>query len=313
MKILIADKIQEEAIYFLRKEGISFDQRFNITKTELQNEIEKYDGIIIRSRTKLTSEILERAYNLKVIGRAGSGLDNVDLQKAKEKKIKVFNTPKAAAVSVAELTIGLMICLARKITKADKTLHCGTWSKDECFGFTLEGKKLGLIGFGNIGQEVATRAESFGMKIGIFDVDFEVQGKAEDSGYKVFSSLEDLIVNSEFISLHLPSLPETENIINKKIIDMMNSDTFIINTARGTLIDEEALISALKLRKIGGAALDVYRQEPLNNVGLCNCEDNLILTPHIGSQTLETQSCAGMMIVQEITNYIKNYNTNHEP
>jgi len=305
MRILISDNIQEQAIKLFRDNGFEVVENFSITQEELKEEIENFDAIVIRSRTKLTAEVLNNAKNLKAIGRAGVGLDNVDLEKAEELKIKVLNTPEAPSISVAELTIGLLLNLSRHISKADQTMHCGEWCKSDYMGNTLKGKKAGLIGFGNIGQAVAKRMEAFEIEIGIYDVLPELKEKAKSLGYNVYNSVNDLIQDVQIISLHVPASAATENIINEERLNMMREDAFIINTARGPLIDEAALIKALKDKKISGAALDVYREEPITNMDLCNCEDNLILTPHIGSSTIETQVEASVMIAEKISNFLK--------
>ncbi|TFG07934.1 MAG: hydroxyacid dehydrogenase [Promethearchaeota archaeon] len=304
MKILISDELQEQAVQLLQNNGFEVKTHYEINSEELKNEIETYDAIIIRSRTKLTSEILTHAKKLKAIGRAGVGLDNVDLEKAEELGIKVLNTPEAPSVSVAELTIGLLLNLMRHISKADQTMHCGEWLKSNYLGSTLEGKKIGLIGYGNIGQAVAERCAALKMKIGIYDVDPIVKEKARKLGYTVHSSVDELIKNSQIVSLHIPATVQTENTINENRLKLMNKDTILINTARGNLVDEAALINALKMKNIGGAALDVYREEPLKNLEFCDCEENLILTPHIGSQTKETQIQASISIAQKISDYL---------
>lgn len=306
MKVLIADKIHDDGIEILKESGFEVIQNYDIVDDELKDEIEKYTAIIVRSRTKLTADILERARNLEVIGRAGVGLDNIDLVKAEEMKITIFNTPEAPTVSVAELTLGLLLSLVRHISKADETMHCGNWNKSDYMGSTLKGKKIGLIGFGNIGQEVAKRCKAFEMNIGVYDVAPEIIKKARELGYIVYDHIDDLIKDSKIISLHLPSTVETENIINERRLAIMDKDDLIINTARGNLIDEKALLKVLKKGEIGGAALDVYREEPLNDMEMCNCEENLILTPHIGSQTRETQIQASTMVAIKIKNYLKN-------
>lgn len=306
MRILISDKLREEGIKIFQENNFEIIKKFSISPQELKNEIENYDGIVIRSRTKLTADVLEKATNLKVIGRAGVGLDNVDLLKAEELKIKVFNTPEAPSVSVSELTIGLLLSLVRHISKADQTMHCGEWCKSDYMGYVLKGKKIGLIGFGNIGQAVAKIATAMGMKIGIYDVDPNIKERAHELKYKVYPSVDDLIKDSQIISLHIPATAKTENIIDERRLKLMNEDTIIINTARGNLIDEVALLKALENKEIGGAALDVYREEPLDNMELCSCEDNLILTPHIGSQTEETQIQGSIMIAEKMINYLKN-------
>ena len=307
MKILITDEVQKESLKIFDDNGLEYREFYDLTPSELEKEIQNYEAIIVRSKTKLTANILESGKNLKVIGRAGVGLDNIDLKKAEELGIKVFNTPKAPSVSVAELTIGLILNLARHIPKADETMHCGRWCKNEYTGFILKDKKIGLIGFGNIGQEVAKRCSAFGMKIGVYDTEKKVIELARKLGYTVYRKVDDLIKEVQIISLHLPSTNETKNTINEKRLNMMNENTIIINTARGNLIDENALVKALKNKQIGGAALDVYQQEPLTNLDLCSCEDNLILTPHIGSQTVETQIQASTMITEKITDYLMSF------
>ena len=306
MRILISDKLPEEGIKIFQENNFEIIKKFSISHQELKNEIENYDGIVIRSRTKLTADILEKATKLKVIGRAGVGLDNVDLLKAEELNIKVFNTPEAPSVSVSELTIGLLLSLVRHISKADQTMHCGEWCKSDYMGYELKGKKIGLIGFGNIGQTVAKIAIAMGMKIGIYDVDPKITKKAHELNYTVYPSVDDLVKDSQIISLHIPATAKTENTIDERRLKLMNKNTILINTARGNLIDEAALLKALENKEISGAALDVYREEPLDNMDLCGCEDNLILTPHIGSQTEETQIQGSTMIAEKMINYLKN-------
>ena len=305
MKILISDKIGDEGIKVFQDNGFQVIKKFTITPDELKEEIKDYDAIVIRSRTKLTADILENAKNLKVIGRAGVGLDNVDLEKAEQMKVKVFNTPDAPSDSVAELAIGLMLGLARHITKADQTMHEGEWCKNEYMGYNLKGKKVGLIGFGNIGQALAKKCSGLEMDVGIFDIIPELLDKARNLGYAVYSSVDDLVKNVQIISLHVPANEHTNNMINEKRLNLMNEKTIIINTARGALIEEEALVSALKSKKIGGAALDVFREEPLKSHVFNGIVENLILTPHIGSSTVETQISASVSVAEKITRYLK--------
>jgi len=306
MKILISDKIHEAGIKILEENGFKLEKRYSLSQEDLSEEIKNFKAIIIRSRTKLNSQILIKAKKLKIIVRAGVGLDNIDLEKAEELGITVYNTPKAPSVSVAELTMGLLLSLVRYIPNADKTMHCGEWCKNEYMGYVLKGKKIGLIGFGNIGTEVAKKAAAFEMDIGIYDVDKGAKKKANALGYNVYDSVDELIKNSQIISLHIPSTVKTENTIDTRRLNLMNEKTLIINTARGNLIDEAALVKALEEKKIGGAALDVYREEPLKNMDLCKCERNLILTPHIGSQTKETQIEASISAAKKIINFFNN-------
>jgi len=308
MKILISDKLQEEGIEIFEKNGFEVVRDFSITNDELKKEIEKYDGIVVRSRTKLTAEVLENAKKLKVIGRAGAGLDNVDRKKAEELNIKVLNTPEAPAISVAEFALGLMFALARYISVADKTMHRGEWNKNDYLGYTLHGKNLGLIGFGNIAKELAKRAIALGMHVGVysrFSAGPPAVEEAKNLGCKIYPTIEDLLKDAQIISLHLPATPQTENLINDDRIKLMKKDTIIINTARGQLVDEKALLKALKNKQIGGAALDVYKKEPLEDEELWKFGENLILTPHIASQSIENQLDAATMIAEKMVNFLK--------
>ncbi|MFX1376783.1 MAG: hydroxyacid dehydrogenase [Promethearchaeota archaeon] len=308
MKILISDKLHNEGIKIFENNGFEVTKDFSITHDQLKEEIKKYDGIVIRSRTKLTADVLNNARNLKVIGRAGVGLDNVDKQKATEMNIEVFNTPEAPAISVAELALGLMLSLARKISHADRTTHQGQWNKNQYLGYTLKGKKLGLIGFGNIAKHLAKITLGMGVNVGVYSRFSKGQiaiDEAKEFGCSIYKSIEDLVKDAQIISLHIPATPQTENIINENLIKLMKKDTVIINTARGKLIDEEALIKALKNGNISGAALDVYRQEPLKNPELIKLDENLILTPHIGSQSIENQIAAAKMIAVKMSDFLK--------
>jgi D-3-phosphoglycerate dehydrogenase len=308
MNILISDTLQEEGIQILQENGFEVVKNFSITPDELKKEIGKYNGIIVRSRTKLTAEILNEAKNLKVIGRAGAGVDNIDVNKASQMGIEVLNTPEAPAISVAEFALGLMFALTRYISVADKTMHKGEWNKNQYLGYTLYGKKLGLVGFGNIGKELAKRANALGMHVGIysrFSAGPKAIEEAKKMGCFIYSSLEDLLKDVDIISLHLPATSKTENIINKETIHLMKENAIIINTARGQLIDEKALLVALKEKRIGGAALDVYKKEPLQDDSLWKFEENLILTPHIASQSIENQLQAATIIAEKIVKFLK--------
>ncbi|MFX1320049.1 MAG: hydroxyacid dehydrogenase [Promethearchaeota archaeon] len=311
MKILISDKLQDEGIKIFEDNGFEVIKKFNITKEELKKEIGEYDGIVIRSRTKLTADILENAENLKVIGRAGVGLDNVDRKKASELNIEVLNTPEAPAVSVAELALGMMLALARKISHADRTMHQGKWNKNEYLGFTLDGKKLGLLGFGNIAKHLAKISIAMGMSVGVYSRFSKGQvaiDEAIEIGCSIYPSVEDLLKDAQIISLHLPATLQTENMINEDRIKLMRKDAIIINTARGNLIDEKALLKALKNKDIAGAALDVYREEPLKDQELINWDENLVLTPHIASQSIENQTAAATMIAKKMSDFLKKNN-----
>ena len=309
MKILISDKLQEEGINIFEENGFEVDKKFTITNDELKKEIDQYDGIVVRSRTKLTAEILSQASNLKAIGRAGVGLDNIDRDKASQMGIEVLNTPEAPSITVAEFALGLMLSLARHISIADETMHNGEWNKSQYLGYTLYGKKLGLIGFGNIAKKLATRAMALGMNVGVysrFSAGPKAVQEAKDMGCEIYPSVEELLKDVDVVSLHLPATPKTENIINENTLKLMKKSAILINTARGQLIDENALITALKEEKIAGAALDVYRKEPLDNKDLQKLKKKLILTPHIASQSKENQVAAATMIAEKMVKFLKN-------
>jgi len=308
MKILVSDKLQDDGIKIFEENGFEVVKKFTITKEELKHEIGNYDGIVIRSRTKLTADVLENAKNLKAIGRAGAGLDNVDVNKAAEMNIKVLNTPEAPAVSVAEFALGLMLTLARKISYADRTTHEAQWKKNECLGYTLNGRKLGLVGFGNIAKHLAKIAIAMGMEVGVYSRFSKGQvavDEAKEIGCSIYHSVEDLLSEAQVVSLHLPSSPQTENIINEERIKLMRKDSILINTARGNLIEEKALLNALKNQDIAGAALDVYRDEPLKDQELIKYNENLVLTPHIASQSIENQTAAAIMVAEKMSNFLK--------
>ncbi len=308
MKILISDKLQDEGIKIFEDNGFEVIKNFTITKEELKKEIGDYVGIVVRSRTKLTADVLENAKNLKVIGRAGVGLDNVDRKKAAEMNIEVLNTPEAPTVSVAEFALGLILALARKISYADRTTHQSQWNKNECLGYTLNGKRLGLVGFGNIAKHLAKISLAMGMNVGVYSRFSKGQvaiDEAKNIGCSIYSSVEDLLKDAQIISLHLPSSPQTENLINEERLKLMRKDAILINTARGNLIDDRALLKALKNKDIAGAALDVYREEPLKDQELITWDENLVLTPHIASQSIENQTAAATMIAEKISNFLK--------
>ncbi|MCK4780893.1 MAG: 3-phosphoglycerate dehydrogenase, partial [Candidatus Lokiarchaeota archaeon] len=230
MKILISDKLQDKGIKIFEDNGFEVVKNFTITKEELKQEIGDYDGIVIRSRTKLTADVLEHAKNLKVIGRAGVGLDNVDRKKAAEMDIEVLNTPEAPAVSVAEFALGLMLTLARKISYADRTTHEAQWNKSNCLGYTLDGKTLGLIGFGNIAKHLAKISIAMGMDVGVYSRFSKGQvaiDEAKKIGCSIYPSVKDLLKEAQIISLHLPSSPQTENIINEERLSLMRKDAIL--------------------------------------------------------------------------------------
>jgi len=304
MKVLITDKMAQEAIDLLKKAGhdVTFDEMDAAT---LLKEVGKYDALMVRGRTKAITEVVKQGAkgNLKVIGRAGIGVDNVDIQTAGKHGIPVVNAPTGATASVAELTIGHMIALSRHIAFADKTMKNGEWAKKQLKGFELDGKTLGLIGTGNIGKYTAKLASCFGMKIIGYDPFISKEDMAKDSIEKI-EELGKLMEKSDYISLHLPHIPATHHIVNKDMINKMKPGAYLINCARGGTVDEKALFDALKNGKIGGAALDVYESEPPESSPFLKL-NNVVLTPHIGANTKEGQIKAGTVCAEQIVKVLK--------
>ncbi|MEA2054170.1 MAG: hydroxyacid dehydrogenase [Candidatus Thermoplasmatota archaeon] len=295
MKILVTDPIADEAMDMLKKNHeVVFK---NITGEELANEIAPYHALMVRSGTKVIRKAIENAENMIVIGRAGIGVDNIDVEAATKKGIKVVNSPTGATCSVAELTIAHMLSLARHIPKADRTMRAGEWAKKRLKGIELNGKTLGLIGSGNIAREIAKIAKCFGMNLLVYSPHCTKE-KAESMGAKLAGTKE-LLSNSDFISLHLPRTKESYHMINKDAFSLMKPSAYLINCARGGIVDENALYLALKEKKIAGAALDVYEKEPAQNLPLFEL-DNIAFTPHLGASTKEGQVRAGTICAEQI-------------
>jgi len=302
-KILVCDSIHEDGIKKLKQAGFEVEVNPTISAEQLKNVAAHYDILIVRSRTQVTKEIMQAGKNLRVIGRAGAGLDNIDVTSAEEKGILVLNTPEAPAEAVAELTIGLMLSLARDISLADRTLKEGKWLKKELMGWELKGKTLGTIGLGNIGEKVAKIAKTFGMKILISKRTPPPQELLKELEAE-FVSLNDLLQRSDIVTIHVPLTPQTEHMIGEKEIALMKHGAFLINTSRGTIVDEKALLKALKSGKLKGAALDVFEFEPPKDLALVTLPQ-VVCTPHIGAQTEEAQREASILIAEKVINALK--------
>ncbi len=301
-KILVCDSIHEDGLEKLMKAGFELDIKTTITPDDLIKIASNYDAVIVRSRTKITKEVLEAATKLKIVARAGVGLDNVDLKTAKEKGIKVINSPEAPTNSVAELVVGCMFNLARRITIADAGMKNGVWLKKELTGIELSGKTLGIIGFGRIGYMVAEKAKALGLNVKVFDVSIDSRMQYVEALGVEAVSLEELIWSSDFITVHVPLLPTTRNMINREQITLMKKGAYLINTARGGIINEEALADALKSGKLGGAALDVFVEEPPKETSLTEIP-NLICTPHLGASTTEAKRANSIIIADKLINF----------
>jgi D-3-phosphoglycerate dehydrogenase len=299
-KILVCDPIHKEGIEKLEEAGFEVDVNPTISHEQLRKAVSDYDALIVRGRTKVTREIIEAGKRLKIIGRAGVGLDNIDLDTAEKRGITVLNTPEAPAEAVAELTIGLILSLARNIPLADRTMKAGKWIKKELMGWQLKDKTLGTIGLGNIGLKVARLASAFGMKILITkrtppapEVLRELDGE--------FIPLKEMLQRSDIVTVHVPLTPQTHHMIGEEEIQLMKKGAYLINTSRGAIVDERALLEALKSAKLTGAALDVYEEEPPKDLTLIKMP-NVVCTPHIGAQTEETQKAAATLIAEKIIN-----------
>jgi D-3-phosphoglycerate dehydrogenase len=302
MKILISDKMSDKVEDVLKSKSIEYDIKTGMAPEELKSVIDQYDGILIRSATKLTAEILEDCKNLKVVGRAGVGVDNVDLDTATKNKILVMNTPLGNLEATAELTIGLMFSLYRHIHLANQSTHDGKWEKSKFMGTELKGKTLGIVGFGNIGQRVAEMASVIGMKIITNSNSASDEDLSKLGASKV--STEKLLTDSDVISLHTKLNDNTKNMLNKSSIGTMKPSAVIVNCARGGLINEADLKDCLNNDVIAGAAIDVYEKEPATENVMFGAK-NLLLTPHLGASSKEAQSNVAIDVANQVADYLK--------
>ena len=288
-KIMVCDRIAEEGMKILEEKGCEVCHCWDVPKTELLNMVREYDALIVRSATKVTADFLANAKKLKVIGRAGEGLDNIDLKTAREMGIEIVNTPHVSANSVAELTIAHMLALARGIVEGTITLREGKWMKDSLMGIEVKSKTLGIIGCGAIGKTVERLAISLGMKV--LAVDMCVYGN--------FVTLDEMLPQADFITIHVPLTPHTRHMVSTKEFNMMKNGVMIIDCSRGGVVDQEALYNALQSGKVKAAALDVFEEEPPKNSKLLKLK-NVIATPHIGAQTQEAQVRSSILIANRI-------------
>ena len=301
MKILVASDIAEEGISKLKKE-FEVDVKKGISKEEILSIIENYDGVIVRSKPNITEDIIKKGKNLKVVARAGVGLDNVDVNCCRGLGIKVVNSPQASSDSVAELAFGLMLAVSRNIARADRLTRAKRWEKKSLMGYELNGKTLGIVGFGRIGRNIGRMAKACGMSLIAYDpLLTDEQIKSGDAEPVTF---EKLIERSDVITLHVPLIDSTRHMISDKEFEKMKNNAIIINTSRGGIIDEDALCKALSSGKILGAGLDVFEEEPPMNSKLLEY-DNVVLTQHIGASTHEAQKKAGLMIAEEVIKALK--------
>src|SRR5436190_24069108 len=280
MRILVTEPLSDRGLDLLRKD-FQVDVRPELAAEGLAGAIGPYDALIVRSQTRVTAEVVEAGENLKVVARAGIGLDNVDLEAATRRGVMVVNAPQSNIVSAAEHTIALLLAQARSIPQADAALRRGEWARERFQGVELAGKTLGVVGAGRVGAMVAHRALAFGMRVIAFDP-YVSREHARELGVELMPTLEALLVQSDFISIHLPRTPETEGLIGERELSLMKEGARIVNTARGGIVDEDALVKALKDKRVAGAALDVFAREPTTESDLFQF-DEVVVTPHRGA------------------------------
>jgi D-3-phosphoglycerate dehydrogenase len=299
MKVIVADKISERGVALLKEQAGWIVVL--TTKETLGAEIADAEALIVRSATKVTPELMDKAPRLRVVGRAGVGVDNIDLDEATRRGVLVMSTPGGNAVSVAEHTFALLLALARQVPRLDKAMHEGKWEKSSAAGTEVRGKTLGLIGLGRIGSEVAVRAEAFDMRVLGYDP-YISEAAARELQVELVP-LEQLLAESDFVSLHTAVSPATQNLINATTLAQMKKGARLVNAARGELIDEAALAEALKSGHLAGAALDVFVEEPPNSAALVGLP-NVIATPHVAGSTAEAQEEVGTQVAVQVRDYL---------
>ena len=301
--VLICDQVNPILNEILEKNGLQITYEPEITPEQIEEKIGNFEVVIVRSRTKITKDMIDKATKCQIIARVGVGLDNIDQAAAKEKNIRVINAVEGAMNAVAELVIGLMLSLAREIPRADREVRNGNWIKKELMGTELRGKYLGIVGLGNIGKRLGRLARALNMNIIGYDVVPIDEEFSKEVGL-MKADLGTLLASSDYVSLHVPLLDSTKHLINAEKMSTMKNTSRIINTSRGGVIDENALYEFLKDGKLGGAALDVFEVEPATSNNLATLP-NFISTPHMGAQTKEAQSLAANVIAEKIIQILR--------
>nr|AIF18862.1 NAD-binding D-isomer specific 2-hydroxyacid dehydrogenase (serA, PHGDH) [uncultured marine thaumarchaeote KM3_84_F11] len=301
--VLICDQVNPILKEVLEKNGLKVTYEPEITPEQVAEKIGNFEVVVVRSRTKMTRELIEKADKCKIIARVGIGLDNIDQEAAKEKNIRVINAVEGAITAVAELVIGLMISMAREIPRADREIRNGNWIKKELMGSELKGKYLGIVGLGNIGKRLGRLARALNMNIIGYDV-IPIDDEFSKEVGLMKADLDTLLSSADYISFHVPLLDSTRHMINTEKLKMMKNTARIINTSRGGVIDEEALYNSLKDGSLAGAALDVFEAEPATENKLITLP-NFIATPHIGAQTKEAQLLAANIIAEKIIQILR--------
>nr|MBA3728507.1 phosphoglycerate dehydrogenase [Actinomycetota bacterium] len=298
MKILVTEALSDTGLDLLRAD-FDVDVRPDLAGAGLAEAIGGYSALVIRSQTKVTADVIERADALTVIGRAGIGLDNVDVEAATRRGVMVVNAPQSNIVSAAEHTFALLMAQARNIPRADASVRSGRWERTRFQGVELHGKTLGVIGMGRVGAMVAHRALAFGMRVVAYDP-YVSRERAKQIGVELLPNLEGLLVQSDFVTIHLPRTPETEGLIGRRELGLMKEGARIVNTARGGIVDEPALVEALRDGRLGGAALDVFSIEPPPRSHPLLAFEQVVLTPHLGASTREAQDKTGTAIAEMV-------------
>jgi D-3-phosphoglycerate dehydrogenase len=301
-RVLVADPIDESAVAQIKAAGLEVVTRNKETDGPIEEQIKGFDCVVVRSATKITKEVIEAADKLRLVVRAGVGLDNVDQEAAKAKGVIVQNTPEAPTVSVAEMVFSLLFSLARRIAQADSSMKNEKWEKKKLSGTELWKKTLGIVGFGRIGQEVGKRAKAFDMEVLAYDV-IDIDDACKQVGAKR-ADLATIIEKADYITLHVPLLPQTKGMFGEKEFKAMKKTAFIVNTSRGGVVDERALLNALNAGDIAGAGLDVFESEPPADWQVVK-HPNLIATPHLASSTSEAQERVGELTAQRVIDGLK--------
>ena len=301
--VLICDQVSSTLKEILEKNGLKVTYEPEITPEQIAEKIGTFEVVVVRSRTKMTRELVEKADKCQIIARVGVGLDNIDQDAAKKKNIRVINAVEGAITAVAELVIGLMLSMAREIPRADREIRNGNWIKKELMGTELKGKYLGIVGLGNIGKRLGRLARALNMNIIGYDVT-EIDNEFSKEVGLMKADLDTLLSSADYVSFHVPLLDSTRHMINAEKLKMMKNTARIINTARGGVIDEEALYNSLKDGSLAGAALDVFEVEPATGNKLITLP-NFIATPHMGAQTKEAQLLAANIIAEKIIQILR--------
>ncbi|MCL2402889.1 MAG: NAD(P)-binding domain-containing protein [Coriobacteriia bacterium] len=305
MKILVADKVNQAGIDYLVDAGYEVDVKIGLSPEELVAEVPGYDALAVRSAVQVTREVIEAGTELKVVGRAGVGTDNIDKEAAAQHDVAVVNTPAANVVSAAEQTFALMLACARNTAQANASMHAGRWDRAQFTGLELSGRTLGIIGLGRIGALLADRAKAFDMTVIAYDPN-ACPERAAQQGVELVSDLEELIRSANVISVHLPKTPETTNMICAERIEQMKDDVIILNVARGGICAEAALLAGLESGKIWSVGIDVFDPEPPVDCPLVG-NDRAVLTPHLGASTKEAQIRAGVQVAEAIVDELRKF------